>query len=73
MSPGLQKSAIEWNSLRLFWIGVPESIILRRVLRASNILEVLFPADLRRCPSSQIIKPMPGLQFEFKKGFHSDV
>ena len=39
-----------WNSLKSFCIGVPERIMRRGVLSASNILDVLLLADFRRWP-----------------------
>ena len=41
---------IAWNSPRSFWIGVPERMIRRGVLRFSNIFEVLLLADFNLCP-----------------------
>ena len=35
-------------------MGVPDSITLRRVLSASNMVDVLFVADFSRCPISGV-------------------
>jgi hypothetical protein len=39
---------IAWNSLRSFWIGVPERMMRRGVRKCSNIFDVLLFADFRR-------------------------
>lgn len=51
-----------WNSLKSFCIGVPDSIIRRRVLKSLNICVVLFWDDFKRCPSSQIMRSICGLK-----------
>ena len=49
----IETRTIAWNSLSSFCIGVPESMIRRGVLRASNMVEVLLLADLSLWPSGR--------------------
>jgi hypothetical protein len=41
----LPGQTMAWNSLKSFWIGVPDRMILRGVRRALNIAVVLLFAD----------------------------
>lgn len=47
---------IAWNSLKSFWIGVPDRIMRLSVESASNIFEVLLFADLSLWPAESLFR-----------------